>query len=120
MAWGLDLEASLVLRDLRLSEKPKISENRRKIASTMLRERAARQKRDFFALGRHSAPILAATGRSGALPGAPWGVPGRPFGSSGPLLPLDSSKTSMHRLPGGVDRPFLALKNSVTQLRGPK
>ena len=76
--WGLDLEASLVLRALRLSEKPKIDKNRRKIASTVLRERAARQKREFFASGRHSPPILAATGRSGALPGAPFGVPGRP------------------------------------------
>ena len=99
MAWGLDLEASLVLRDLRLSEKPKINENRRKIASTMLRERAARQKRDFFALGRHSAPILAARGRSGAFPGAPCGVPGRPWGPSGPLSPLDSYRFGL-RLSG--------------------
>ena len=49
----------------------------------MLRESAAREKLDFFASGRDSASILGTSARSGVLPGAPSGVPGRPWGPAG-------------------------------------
>ena len=65
------------------TEKPKINENRRKIARTTLRERTARKKIDFFAPGRDLASILVASGRSRTLPGALSGVPGRPWRVSG-------------------------------------
>ena len=60
------------------TEKPKIEENRRKIAPTMLRERAAQEKLDFSAPGRDLASILVVSVRSRVLQGALSDVPGRP------------------------------------------
>ena len=66
------------------SEKAKIDENRRKIASTMLCECAACRKLDFSFLGCDMASILVASARSQALQVALSGVPGRPWRLSGP------------------------------------
>ena len=60
------------------AEKPKIEENRQKIAPTMLRERAAQEKLDFSAPGRDLASILVVSVRSRVLQGALSDVPGRP------------------------------------------
>ena len=49
------------------TEKPKIDENRRKIAPTTLRERTARKQIDFFAPGRDLASILVTPTRFRAL-----------------------------------------------------
>ena len=61
------------------AERTKIDENSQPIAPTMLRERAARRKLDFSALGRDLASILIASARSQALQCALSGVPGRPL-----------------------------------------
>ena len=72
------------------TEKPKINENRRKIAPTTLRERTARKQIDFF---RSWTRLAVDFGLLGALPDAP----GRPFWR--PEVPLDSLRT----LPGRTE-----------------
>ena len=64
-------------------ERPWSTQNRRKIALTMLQESAARRKLDFSAPGRDLASILVASERSQALQGGLSGVPGRPWRLSG-------------------------------------
>ena len=91
------------------AEKPKIEENRRKIASAMLCERAAREKLDFFARGSDLASILIASARSRVPPGALSGVPGRSQGLLGrsrgtPGTPQDTPKTLPRRLQDALGR----------------
>jgi len=59
------------------AKKPKIDKNRRKIAPTTLRERAAQEQLDFSAPGCDLASILVSSARSRMLQGALSGVPGR-------------------------------------------
>ena len=66
-----------------LTKRPKIDKPWRRIAPPSLRERAAREKLDFFASGRDLASILIASARSRAVPGGLYCVPGRPWGLSG-------------------------------------
>ena len=91
------------------AEKPKIEENRRKIASAMLCERAAREKLDFFARGSDLASILIASARSRVPLGALSGVPGRSQGLLGraqgtPGTPQDTPKTLPRRLQDALGR----------------
>ena len=93
------------------TEKPKIDENRRKIAPTTLRERTARKKIDFFAPGRDLVSILVSSGRSQTLPGALSGVPRCPWTVSGhsrgaPRTPQDAPEmpSGCSWLPRGVPR----------------
>ena len=65
------------------AEKPKIDENRQKIAPTMLRERTARRKLDFSVPGRDLVSIFVSSACSQALQGALSGVPGHPWRPSG-------------------------------------
>ena len=92
-----------------LAKKPKIDKKRRKIAPTVLRERAVSKKLAFFASGRDWASILVASARSRELLPVSSGVPSRPWGPSGrfrgsPGTPRDAPEMLPRRLRDALER----------------